>query len=123
MRNLSFSLTKDSFLNGTKDVTRRYWKEAWVKPGDHMMGVEKAQGLKKGEKIVRLGEIEILEIAPERVDEIILHPLRHKGNGKSEMVREGFPAFTPERFVEFFCRANKVTPDTIIYRLGFRHVE
>jgi hypothetical protein len=126
MRNISFSLTLDSFANGTKDVTRRKWKKQWVKPGDHMMAVEKAQGLGKGGKIKRLGEIVIRECSPERVDEIIRNS--HRPTPVTiypgiETGREGFPAFTPEQFVEFFCRANKCKPDTIIYRIVFAHVK
>jgi hypothetical protein len=48
MRNISFSITRFQFCDRTKTVTRRLgW--AKLKPGDVLMGVEKAMGLKKGE--------------------------------------------------------------------------
>ena len=58
-RNMSFAMTTDQFRNRTKDVTRRFgwW---FLKPGDLVMGVEKAMGLQKGQQIVRLGLIEIV---------------------------------------------------------------
>jgi len=49
-RNMSFMLTTAQYCARTKDVTRRLgW--ANLKPGDMFNGVEKAMGLKKGEKI------------------------------------------------------------------------
>jgi hypothetical protein len=121
MRNISFSLTLDSFADGTKDVTRRIWKHAWVQAGDHMMAVEKAQGLGKGGKINRLGEIKIISCVPETLDRIRLIPIRD--GGRSEMEREGFPKFTPYQFIEFFCKANKCKEDQIVYRIVFEHVK
>jgi hypothetical protein len=127
MRNLSFIYTLDSFTDGTKDVTRRIWKKQWVKAGDHMMAVEKAQGLKKGEKIHRLGEIEILNISPECLDEIIRLPSRANNDyeafhGRPETAREGFPKLKPEGFVKFFCKVNNCKPEQTVYRIVFRRV-
>ncbi len=58
-RNMSFSMTTAQFRARTKTVTRRlgWWN---LKPGDVIMGVEKAMGLKKGEKVKRLGRIRIV---------------------------------------------------------------
>lgn len=65
MRNMSFALTTDQFLAGTKTVTRRLgWK--FLKPGDRVMACEKCMGLRKGEKIRRLGEIEIVSVKRDR---------------------------------------------------------
>ena len=128
MRNISFSLTLDSFADGTKNVTRRIWKFPWVKPGDLMMAVEKAQGLGKGGKIKRLGVIRIVSCQPERLDAIQFSPIRHdippEGLSvvyRNEMEREGFPKFTPLDFVMFFCKANKCKSDQIVYRISFVH--
>jgi hypothetical protein len=53
MRNISFSLTEEQFLDGSKDITRRLgW--ANLKPGDRLMGCRKCMGLRPGESIVRL---------------------------------------------------------------------
>lgn len=56
MRNISFSLTEEQFLDDSKSVTRRLGC-AFLKPGDRLMACRKCMGLKMGEKIVRLGEI------------------------------------------------------------------
>jgi hypothetical protein len=121
MRNISFAYTTDSFCNMTKDVTRRIWKKQWVKRGDHMMGVEKSQGLGKGGKIKRLGEIVVFEIGQEPLDEIIRRPNRSYGPlpPRAETAREGFPRLTPEEFVTLFCKLNGCKRDQIVYRIEF----
>ena len=68
-RNMSFAMTKPQFLNRTKTVTRRLgW--GFLKPGDVVMGVEKAMGLKKGEKVRKLGLIRIVSIRSEPLSAI-----------------------------------------------------
>lgn len=53
MRRMSFSMTTAQMYARNKDVTRRFgwW---FLKPGDRVMTVEKAMGLKKGEKPIAL---------------------------------------------------------------------
>lgn len=48
MRNMSFALTTDQILAGTKTVTRRL---GWLRlqPGDHLRPVRKCMGLRPGE--------------------------------------------------------------------------
>ena len=89
MRNISFALTKRQFIARTKTVTRRlgWWD---LVPGDRLMGVEKAMGLKPGEKIVRLGLIEVVSARPEPLESIT----------PEDVVLEGFPEMTPEQFVD-----------------------
>lgn len=61
---MSFSLTTPQFLARTKTVTRRLgWARAKV--GDIVTAVEKAQGLKAGEKVRRLGTIRLLSVERE----------------------------------------------------------
>jgi len=50
VRNMSFAMTTKQVRNQTKTVTRRFgwW---FLKAGDIVQPVEKAMGLKKGEKI------------------------------------------------------------------------
>lgn len=86
MRNISFSMTTPQFIAGEKDVTRRFgwWN---LKPGDRLRAVEKAMGLKKGEKMVSLGEIEIVSARAEPLNRMALEP----EYGAEEMRREGFP--------------------------------
>jgi hypothetical protein len=125
MRNISFSLTEKQFLDGSKDVTRRLgW--LFLKPGDRLMACRKCMGLKPGESIVRLGEIEVVSVRREpinrmsRYSEIIN---REIGYGKTEAIREGFPGLTGEEFVRMFRNHMKVRRlDHLITRIEFRHV-
>lgn len=117
MRNISFMLTVRQFLDGSKDVTRRLgWEN--VKIGEELCGVEKGQGLRKGEKINRLGTIRVKDARREPLSRMIADPVY----GKEECRREGFPDMTPAQFVEFFCRSHKgVDMHTPLTRIQFEH--
>lgn len=115
---MSFSITTQQYRDHIKTVTRRlgWWH---VKPGDICNGVEKAMGLKKGEKMNVLGQHQFLSARPE--------PLRRMTDdleyGQREVVLEGFPDLTPAQFVEMFCRTHKgCTPDTAINRLEYKYL-
>jgi hypothetical protein len=112
MRNISFFLTTPQFVAGTKDVTRRLgWSK--LKPGDRLMAVVKSQGLKPGEKIERLGEIEVVSVRRERLNEI----------DQADVVREGFPTMTPAGFVTMFCIHMGGSEDQLVNRIEFRKVK
>jgi hypothetical protein len=100
MRNISFSLTTPQFLDGTKDVTRRMgW--TFLKVGDELCVIEKGQGLKKGEKVKRIGVIRVTDVRVERLDRIIYEEVY----GADEVRREGFGhSLTRRGFVHFFCK-------------------
>lgn len=111
MRNMSFMLTQRQFRNKTKTVTRRLgWR--YIKPGDLITGCEKCQGLKKGEKIVKLGVIRIL--SNRRVP---LSPIT-----PADVAKEGFPGMTPVEFVKFFCEHNKCSPLIKVNRIEFEYI-
>lgn len=111
MRNMSFSLTTRALINGHKTVTRRLgWKS--LKPGELFCGVKKAMGLKKGEKIQRLGVCRCVSNRAERLDAIT----------QEDVVSEGFPTMTPSEFVEMFCRHHGCLPQTIVQRILFEIV-
>lgn len=111
-RNMSFALTTEQFKNRTKDVTRRLGWD-FLQPGDLLWGVKKAMGLKKGEKIERLGLIEVVSSTAEPLGAI----------SQEDVVREGFPDWSPAQFVDFFVKKNRITPDTIVNRIEFRYVD
>lgn len=111
MRNMSFSLTTPQFLDGSKTVTRRMgWR--FLKGGEHVMAVEKGMGLKKGEKVKRLGEIVIVKATQGRL-------LYMK---KTDLALEGFPKMTVAEFIVFFCKANKCNRFNFVTRIKFRRV-
>lgn len=107
-RNMSFSITTRQMYQGTKVVTRRLgWDN--LKAGDIVCAVEKGMGLKKGEKVKKIGMIEIISVVREPLSRVTY----------AECVREGFPEMTPAEFIAMFCRANKCTPDTLVNRIAF----
>jgi hypothetical protein len=117
MRQISFALTTPQFLDGSKDVTRRVgWEN--LKPGELLTAVEKAQGLKRGQKVKRIGKLRVVDVRRE--------PLRRlmdsEEYGFAETGREGFqhsPKRQPEVFVYWFCKTHKCTPETIVTRIEF----
>lgn len=123
MRLISFSLTKDQVRDRSKTVTRRLgWRD--LKPGTVLRAVEKAQGLRKGETVVPLATIRVVNVRRE--------PLRRLTDdvayGIREVAAEGFcwreDAASPAHFVAFFCRSHKGgTPDTEVTRIQFVYVD
>lgn len=111
MRNISFALTTPQFLDGSKTVTRRKGWE-FLKPGDRLMAVEKGMGLKKGETVKRLGEIEVVSVRRERLSAITYEDCR----------REGFPNFLPADFIAFYCSHNGGEREQEVTRIEFRRV-
>ncbi len=66
---MSFALTEPQLMDGSKTVTRRTgWQN--LKPGTRLLAVRKAMGLKAGEKVQPLCEIEITSVRRERIDVI-----------------------------------------------------
>jgi len=139
MRNISFSATTEKIRAHKKHVTRRYstrpksiWKN--LKPNQHLMGIEKGQGLKKGEKVTYLEEIIVLQVNQEPLSDIIRNPFRkipinidREYTGSvyvPETTLEGFPqwSITPGNFVKLFCEMNKCEPETEITRILFDYV-
>jgi hypothetical protein len=101
-RNISFALTTDQFRARTKTVTRRIgWEN--LKVGDVLMGCERCQGLKKGEKIKQLGAIRVTDVRRENLDLM----LAVRAYGRNECVAEGFPDMTADQFVEMFCKSHR----------------
>lgn len=116
-RNISFAATIDQFKAGTKTVTRRLgW--ATLKVGTVLMAVEKSQGLKKGEKIERLGLIRVTDVRRERLD-----TMARVGGGWHECDLEGFPNKSPDEFVRMFCLLNECQPEAIITRIEFERID
>ncbi len=113
MRQISFALTTPQFIAGTKTVTRR---NGWIKlkAGDRLMAVEKGMGLKRGEKVKKLGVIEVVSVKRETLKDIY-----HEHEGAK---REGFPDWTEWAFIEFYCKVNKVLPGSPVTRIEFKKV-
>lgn len=118
--NISFSMTTEQVRNKTKTVTRRNGWE-WltgVQLPIVLHGIEKGQGLKKGEKVVRLCDIRVVNVSREPIGRIQLD----KEYGLSELEKEGFSHLNPNEFVDMYCKANKCKPDQIVTRIEFEYV-
>jgi hypothetical protein len=111
MRRISFALTEAAFLDGSKDVTRRLgWEH--LKPGTELLAVNKCMGIRKGEHARIFGPIRVVSVRRERL--CVITP--------SDVVREGFPDFTPELFIDHFCDAMGCPPNTVVTRIEFERV-
>jgi hypothetical protein len=110
-RNMSFMLTTEQFKAQTKTVTRRMgWNT--LKIGEVLNGVEKCQGLKKGEKMNKLGQIRIVSFRKEPLNAIT----------KEDCVKEGFPELEPADFVAFFSKHNSCADDATVNRIEFEYL-
>ncbi len=114
MRLISFALTEAQLLDGTKTVTRRQVgspRSVWyrIKVGDRLRAVDKAMGLKRGQKPRELGIIEVVGIRLEPLDAIT----------DDDCAREGFPEMRAAEFVAFFCKHMKCEPSQLVARVEF----
>lgn len=123
MRLISFSLTKDAVRRREKHVTRRLGWEG-LKPGQLLRGVEKAMGLRRGETVVTLAIVRVVNVRREPLS-AMTDDLDY---GFEECRREGFadhPTLRwPSEFVRFFCDSHKgCGPDSIVTRIEFQYEE
>lgn len=111
MKNMSFSMTTPQARRREKDITRRlgWWN---VKPGERIQQVEKAMGLKKGEKMVNIHVIEVISARREPLHHITLE----------DVIREGFLGWSTHDFIDLLCDKNKIKPETIVNRIEFRYI-
>lgn len=122
MRNISFALTTEQVLAGTKTVTRRLGWER-LKAGDLLRPVRKGMGLKPGEKVeVLRAPIRIVDVRRERLDRMT----QDVDYGFEECKQEGFgehPSYRwPSAFVEFFCASHRpCEPTWLITRIEFEY--
>ncbi len=118
MKLMAFSLTTPQMRDRSKDVTRRIgWGD--LKAGDQVCAIVKGQGLKKGQKVERIGVIEVVSNRPEPIGALADYP---PVSAVSELYREGFPKLTPDEFISMFCKANRCDRNKIVNRIVFKHV-
>ena len=120
---MSVAFTEQAVIERRKTVTRR---KGWlfVKPGDRLTLCRKVMGRKKGEPLVRIAEVEVVDVRRE--------PLRRMLNdadyGFDETAREGFPgthpASWPSVFVErYFIDAQGMNADDEVTRIEWRYLD
>jgi hypothetical protein len=117
-RIISFALTTDQFRDRSKTVTRRLgWRS--LRAGTPLTTVVQSQGLKKGQKVTRLGLIRVIDVRREPLNRMCLD-LEY---GREECTREGFPELSPAGFVSAFCLGHNCKPDAMITRIEYGYVE
>lgn len=118
-RLMSVTMTEQAVVERRKIVTRRAgWK--FAKPGDRITLVRKAMGLKKGETVHRLAEVEIVSVCREPLRDMRLYPQR----GRLETAREGFPGMSPTEFLQrFFIDAQGMSLDDEVTRIEWRYID
>lgn len=111
-RLMSVALTEDAVRHQSKTVTRRMgW--LFLTAGTRLTLCRKIQGRRRGEPLVRIVDVEVTDVRRERLDAIT----------PDEVVAEGFPAWSPERFVEFFCDSHKgCAPESEVTRIEWRYL-
>lgn len=111
-RNMSFAMTTEQVDNQTKTVTRRFgW--LFLKPGDVVQPVEKAMGLKKGEKAKKIGGlIRIISARLEPLSTIT----------KEDCIAEGFPDYDPDNFVDMLQDHYGCEPNADVNRIEFEYL-
>lgn len=113
--NISFHHTKKQIRARTKTVTRRNgWQN--LKPGQRLQAIEKGQGLKKGEKVVTMCEIEVVSAEMEQLDAILSYPI-------DETAKEGFPEMTAQQFIDFYIKNMGVDAHHIVTRIEFKYID
>ena len=114
MRNMSFSKTTEQARDRSKTVTRR-WGWWFLKPGDRVQQVEKAMGLKLGEKVRKIHVIEIISCRAESIFAIT----------QDECALEGFPEMAPVDFRSLLLKMKpvKITIDHgMPNRIEFKYI-
>lgn len=111
-RLMSFSMTTPQVRARTKTVTRRLgWR--FLKPGVVLWAVEKAQGIPRGGKVVRICKIRVQTTGWEPLDDITAE----------DVEAEGFPGKSPGWFVAMFCKAARCPPDEPVNRIEFEYLD
>jgi hypothetical protein len=112
-RLLSVALTIPAVKARDKTVSRRAHRSwAALKPGDHLTLVEKGQGIPKGGKVVRLAEVEIVDVRVESLGRML--------DDLDEFTREGFPHLAARmprllhlermKWLMWWCSSHGMTP-------------
>jgi hypothetical protein len=110
---MSFAMTTEQVRRQSKTVTRRFgwW---FLKPGDVVQPILKGMGLKKGEKVQKIGPpIRIVSTRRELVGEVT----------DAEIAREGFPSMSRGEFIRLLTADfRKATGTTPVNRIEFEYL-
>ena len=115
---MSVALTEEAVRARRKTVTRRlgWWTDRngrhLLSPGDRLTLCEKVMGRRKGEPLVRIVDVEVVDVRRERLDAIT----------DADVVREGFAGRDAAWFVGFFMIEMRCGPDIEVTRIEWRYL-
>lgn len=118
-RLMSVAYTEDAVRARIKTVTRRAgW--SYLSPGDRLTLCRKVMGRRKGEPLVRVAEVQVIDVRRERLDRMLTDP----DYGAAEVALEGFPDLTPQAFVlRYFIDAQGIAPEALVTRVEWEYVD
>lgn len=119
---MSVAYTEPAVRDRTKTVTRRLgW--LFAKPGDRVTLCRKVMGRKKGEPLVRICDVEIVDVRRESLA-LLCDLDGDRDYAREEVAREGFPDMDPGAFVlQFFTKAQGVSPVAEVTRIEWRYLD
>lgn len=112
-RLMSVAFTEQAVVERRKTVTRR---KGWVflKPGDRLTLCRKVMGRKKGEPLVRLVDVEVVDVRREPLGDM----------PESDVTLEGFPEMSRVDFINrFFVNAQGIFGDDLVTRIEWRYLD
>lgn len=117
-RLMSVAFTERAVVERRKTVTRRAgW--AFLERGDGLTLCRKVMGRRPGEPLVRLAQVEVVDVRREPLSAITTE----------DVWREGWtgwdtsPDAAVDTFIEFFCDRMRCAPDTQITRIEWRYLD
>jgi hypothetical protein len=112
-RLMSVAYTEQQVRDRIKTVTRRKgW--AFLSPGDRITLCRKVMGRKPGEPLVRIVDVEVVNVRREPLNRIT----------DEDVAREGFPGMTREEFMHrFFAVAQGIQPGADVTRIEWTYVD
>lgn len=129
-RLMSVAMTTDAVRARGKTVTRRkgWWLDKngrrLLHPGDRLTLCEKVQGRKPGEPLVRLAEVEVVDVRRESLGLLYDWDQHDPVYAAREVAAEGFPGMGPALFVHtFFVEAQGMDYDADVTRIEWRYLD
>lgn len=130
-RLMSVALTEQAVRERRKTVTRRlgWWEDRrgrrLIQPGDRLTLVRKSMGRKPGEALVRLAEVEVVDVRRERLWDITDEDVVREGVDPDlfdeHYTDTGNP--TAQAWVRWFCDELDVEPDRVVTRIEWRYLD
>lgn len=127
-RLMSVALTEDAVRAQTKTVTRRLgWST--LTPGTELDLCRKVMGRRKGDPLVRIARVRVVDIRREALDAITRDDVAREGFTLDDLRGYGIDAndHSPgstltERFVAFFCEHMRCEPATEVTRVEWEYL-